>query len=211
MKEAIILANGDFPSHSYPLALLRAGTFRVCCDGAAEALLAFGLEPDIIVGDLDSLPTPIRRQYASLVIHDPDQETNDLTKAVGVCRKHGYDTITILGATGKREDHTLGNIGLFAGYAREVNVKLVTDHGEMFAVEHQGTVPTTPGQQISFFNTSKGIPVTVSNVKYPVSNLLMDEWWQGTLNEATSDAINITAPGARIIVFRLYQDTQTTV
>lgn len=206
MKEALILANGDFPTHPYPLRLLQEATFRVCCDGAAEALLAAGLVPDIIVGDLDSLPAEIRQQHQARIIHDPDQETNDLTKAVGVCRKHGYDAITILGATGKREDHTLGNIGLFAHYAHEVAVRMVTDHGQMVVVQNQAKLATIPGQQVSFFNTTKGVPVTVRGVKYPVENLCLDELWQGTLNEATSAVITISASGATLIVFLQYPD-----
>jgi len=204
MKEAVILANGEFPTHPYPLSLLHDAIFRVCCDGAAESLIKAGLEPDIIVGDLDSLSAAIRQQYQPRIIHDPDQETNDLTKAVKACRENGCTSITILGATGKREDHTLGNIGLLARYAREGTIEMVTDHGVFVVIHNSGAVKTTPGQQISFFNTTKGIPVTVSNVKYPVQDLLLDELWQGTLNEALSASVTISAPGATVIVFLLY-------
>ena len=207
MKDAIILANGDFPSHPYPLAILQAATFRVCCDGAAVALLDAGLEPDMIVGDLDSLPDAIRKQHAGRITYAPDQETNDLTKAVHACREKGCQSITILGATGKREDHTLGNIGLLARYAAKGSIKMVTDHGIFTVVQNSGTIDTTPGQQVSFFNTTKGIPITVTNVKYPLNNLLLDELWQGTLNEATGNSLTVTAPGATVIVFLLYEDT----
>ncbi len=206
MKKAVILANGDFPSHPYALRTLYDANVRVCCDGAAAALLSAGLEPNIIVGDLDSLPSTIHKQFADRIIHDPDQETNDLTKAVCICRKKGYQSITIVGATGKREDHTLGNIGLLARYAREGPITMLTDHGTFLVVPNNGTVLTTPGQQVSFFNTVKGVPVTVSNVKYPLHNHLLDEIWQGTLNEATSHSITIHAPGTTVIVFLLYLD-----
>ncbi len=204
MKKAVILANGDFPTHPYPLQILRTAESRICCDGAAEALLAAGLEPHKIIGDLDSLPDQIRKTYAQCITHDPDQETNDLTKAVNACRQEGYQAITILGATGKREDHTLGNIGLLAQYAQQADVEMITDHGIFTVIQNQATLATLPGQQVSFFNTTKGIPVTAHNVKYPLENLLIDQIWQGTLNEATGSSITISAPGAIIIVFLRY-------
>ncbi len=206
MKHAVILANGDFPSHPYPLDVLQSASFRVCCDGATEALITAQLEPHIIIGDLDSIPNAIREKYADRLIYDPDQEINDLTKAVNMCRKRGFKSLTILGATGKREDHTLGNIGLLARYAREGDIDMVTDHGVFVVIHNNGTLATSPGQQLSFFTVTKGVPVTISNVKYPVDNLLLDEIWQGTLNEATSDSITITAPNATLIVFLLYPD-----
>ena len=54
-KEIVILAAGDFPQAAAPLRALREAGVRICCDSAAEALVAHGLEPDHIIGDLDSL------------------------------------------------------------------------------------------------------------------------------------------------------------
>ena len=68
--------------------------------------------PDIIIGDGDSLCPEYRELYASLVHHNPDQETNDQTKAVHYLYARGMRRIAIVGATGKREDHTIGNISL---------------------------------------------------------------------------------------------------
>ena len=45
-----------------------------------------------------------------------DQETNDLTKAVNYVKTLGFREVLILGATGRREDHTLGNISLLAQF-----------------------------------------------------------------------------------------------
>ena len=47
-----------------------------------------------------------------MIVHVTEQETNDLNKAFRYCLANGWTDIVILGATGKREDHTLGNIGL---------------------------------------------------------------------------------------------------
>ena len=57
MKEidAVILANGDFPSAPLPLQVLERAHYVVCCDGGANEYIAKGYLPTAIIGDGDSL------------------------------------------------------------------------------------------------------------------------------------------------------------
>ena len=129
LKPVIIVADGSFPQHEIPLDLLRNAEKIVCCDGGAGALVNFGLEPSAIVGDMDSLNEDLAKRFSDRIFRDDNQDTNDLTKAVAWCRNSGYTDIIITGATGKREDHTIGNISLLAEYCESVKVKMVTDTG----------------------------------------------------------------------------------
>jgi len=108
----VIIANGAFPRHPVPLSFLCEASRIICCDGATKALLDYGLKPNFIVGDLDSLSLELKCRYSHCLQHDIDQDTNDLTKTVKFCTENQWNEITILGATGKREDHSLGNISL---------------------------------------------------------------------------------------------------
>ena len=101
--EAVLIGNGDFPTHSLPLQLLNASPFTVCCDGAANHYLDSGRIPDRIVGDGDSLREEYKRKYASILHLNPDQESNDQTKAIQYLTQKGIRSVAILGATGKRE------------------------------------------------------------------------------------------------------------
>lgn len=104
--------------------------FTVCCDGAADRYLASGRVPDRIVGDGDSLSVENQKRYASIIRYNPDQETNDQTKAVNYLMEKGFRRIAIVGATGRREDHTLGNISLLMEYMRMgAEVRMYTDYG----------------------------------------------------------------------------------
>jgi len=109
---AVILADGSFPQKEEVLAYLRQAKTIISCDGATRSLVEFGLEPQHIVGDMDSIPEALKRRYSALITPSEDQETNDLTKAVNKALDLGLTEVMILGATGRREDHTLGNIGL---------------------------------------------------------------------------------------------------
>ena len=102
--DAVLLANGDFPKKGGAAWSLLAGARRVvACDGAADAYRRrFRRPPAAVVGDLDSLA---RRPEGAEVVSVPEQETNDLAKAVAWCRARGWRRLVVVGATGKREDH----------------------------------------------------------------------------------------------------------
>ena len=68
--EAVILGNGDYPSHPYPLNVLRQALYVVCCDGAADEYIRHGFLPDAIIGDGDSLSSENREKLATSALPD---------------------------------------------------------------------------------------------------------------------------------------------
>lgn len=203
-KLTVILADGDFPQHVYPLTLLEQAERIVCCDGAALSLLFRGREPDLVVGDLDSLPQELKAKLAGKIVHYAEQESNDLSKAFRCCMEMGWRNITILGATGKREDHTLGNLSLLAEYHKQAaGIRLVTDHGIFTVAEGAVKYDSTPGQQISLIAIDPDTRVTSEGLKYPLNDLALSMWWQGTLNEALQESFSLQiTPGHRLLVFQ---------
>jgi thiamine pyrophosphokinase len=206
-KSAVILADGSFPVHEIPSGYLRNAEHIICCDGSATGLLNTGLEPEAIVGDLDSLDPDTAERYSDRLFMDKDQETNDLTKAVRWCASNGFDDIVILGATGKREDHTLGNISLLAEYSSYIKVRMITDTGELIPLTKSGTIPSFPGQQVSVFAVNPFTKVTSEGLKYEMNDLELHNWWRATLNEAKGDSFSLTFREGTLIVFLKFMDS----
>jgi thiamine pyrophosphokinase len=200
-SKTVILANGQFPENEIPRSFLDNAEVVVCCDGAAVTLVQYGLEPSAILGDCDSIDDEVSNRYADRIYKDDDQETNDLTKAVKWCSEKGYNDIVILGATGKREDHTLGNISLLADYAQFVNIKMVTDTGIFYPALESSRFETFPGQQISIFSINPDTEITSSDLKYPLKKRKLRNWWEATLNEATGDSFELRFEDGKVIVF----------
>ncbi len=198
----IILANGLFPSHQIPLSFIKNAERIICCDGATESLIESGREPDYIVGDLDSLSSGLHKKYCDRIFHNPDQETNDLTKAIHFCIERNWKEITILGATGKREAHSLGNISLLIDYQKQIDVQMITDSGVFIAIFRTGHLESTAGQQISLFSLNPNTLFTTSGLKYPLNKRPLTSWWQGTLNEALSDSFTIEFEQGKLLIFR---------
>jgi thiamine pyrophosphokinase len=199
--ETAIIANGKFPDHPLPLSYLLRAKRVICCDGAADSLIDFGLVPFAIVGDCDSVNKKIAEKYQDRLFVDKDQETNDLTKAVKWCYGRGYNNIVILGGTGKREDHTLGNISLLVEYASFTTVKMVTDAGIFFPILGSTMIETQKGQQVSVFAIDPVNEISSTGLKYKLDHKKLSNWWTATLNEAEETSITIEFNNGRVIVF----------
>lgn len=195
--DAVILANGDYPSSPLPLKVLNEAPYVVCCDGGADEYIAKGHLPDVIIGDGDSLSEENRLKYANLLHHNPDQETNDQTKAVQFLLSAGKKRVAIIGATGKREDHTIGNISLLMEYAHMgVNARIFTDYGVFIPCKDICTFECRKGQAVSIFNFT-GRNFKAEGLEYPLYDFTT--WWQGTLNECTDTIFRIDAEGEYLV------------
>ena len=67
--------------------------------------------------------------------------------------------ITIIGASGKREDHTLGNIFSILDY-KDLNIKLYTDTGVFTCIHKNQKIESFKGQQVSIFTADNTIKIT---------------------------------------------------
>lgn len=201
--DAVIIANGAFPTHAVPLNILHHAVHLIACDGAIAPLLLEGLGEAVIIGDGDSVPA----EYRDRLIQIDEQEDNDQTKATRYCMAQGWHKIAYLGCTGKREDHTLGNISLLMRYYREMNVDgtMFTDYGFFTPAYGNRTFSTMKGQQVSIYNfgcrqlSSKGLRWNCYD---------FDQWWQGTLNEALTDTFSIFAD-SYYLVYQTYKPKES--
>ena len=192
--DAVIVANGEFPTHTVPLAVLQEATHVVACDGAVRNVP----QAEVVVGDGDSIPAAYRER----LIQVDEQEDNDLTKATRYCLAQGWHRIAYLGATGKREDHTIGNISLLMRYYRTMGVDgvMLTNHGVFTPAQGRQTFESFEGQQVSIFNFGS-TKIVSEGLRW--QSYGYEEWWQGTLNEAVGDSFTLEADGY-YLVYRTY-------
>lgn len=218
----IILADGEYPTAKYPLELIKNADIIICCDASVEKLK--GRVPNYIVGDMDSLNQEYYKKYNSIIHKSSCQETNDLTKAfsfaLGLVPDKDKCKIHILGSTGKREDHSLGNISLLAEYANSigeeilpfnnkmeanVEVDMVTDFGVFTPYLDTFTKECSIGQQISIFSFDNSLKLCSKGLKYSTDDVVFDYWWKATLNEAVENKYTLTFNHTScILVFECY-------
>ena len=211
MNSIVILCNGAFPTEPYPQYLLDSAEGVVCCDGALEKWLEHNPEarPMVIVGDMDSLPQELQERFSSLVFHETEQDYNDLTKAMRwVLREHPeVSEITILGATGLREDHTIGNLGLLMEYTRlfdlgDRKVTMVSDYGTAFAITDSCDLHTGEGRRFSLFSADNSLKISSTGLQWPTDDVVFDAWWKATLNRTTEPIVTLkfNHPSAALVI-----------
>ena len=192
LKKTVILANGEFPrKDGAAWKLLSAAARVVCCDGAADAYRRrFRRWPSVIIGDFDSISRLSSRFSRSpALVRIPDQDTNDLEKAMAYCAKQGWRAPVIVGATGRREDHTLGNVFRALDYGCEI----VTDTGRFVPVCGKATFKTSKGAAVSVFATDPKTRMTSKGLEWPLDEVRFRNLYCATLNRTTGSRVTLTA------------------
>lgn len=200
MNSIIILCNGQFPTEPYPLYLLDSAEGVVCCDGAIEKWLEHdaSARPLAIVGDLDSVSNQLKERFASVLVHISEQDDNDQTKALRwVLENHPeVSEVVFLGATGLREDHTIGNLGHLMDYPRDFDLgdrklSMVSDYGTAFVVTDSGDLHLGEGRRISLFAADNSLRITSEGLEWPLDHVVFDAWWKATLNRTSAPIVSL--------------------
>ncbi|MBR3783072.1 MAG: thiamine diphosphokinase [Bacteroidales bacterium] len=217
-QQIVILAAGDFPTHAVPLQALREADFVVCCDSAygqwkVESEKMRVEKPFVVVGDGDSLSEADKSTLGERWLQVDEQDYNDLHKAMAwAVARYGllHSQYTILGATGRREDHTLGNIAYLVTFAEEhpgTDIEMLTDYGRFTAMTGRRTFATFPRQQVSILSMNPDQPIYGQGLRWPLDAFRARRWWQATLNEALGSEVTLSSDGW-LVVFRTYEPKQ---
>lgn len=200
MSTVVIVAAGSFPRTEYPRYLLRSADHLVCCDGALGTLERHGIVPELVIGDMDSVCSRALGRFHGEKVLVAEQETNDLTKAFTFVMERWPDAerITILGASGRREDHTLANYSLLMEYERRfrlssrgIRVEMVSDYTTAFAVSSDATLHVGQGRSVSLFTADPTLQIRSEGLHWPTDGVCLDNWWKASLNRADRDVITL--------------------
>jgi len=111
---AIIVANGSVGEDETYTEAVEADDLIIAADGGALIALGLGLQPQTVIGDMDSLPPETRldltERGCQFVSRSPRKDETDTELAIQYALQAGAQEIVLLGATGDRLDHTLANV-----------------------------------------------------------------------------------------------------
>ena len=204
LEPVVILANGDFPAHPIPMQKLSESGCIICCDGATDQLINNGMEPYVIIGDLDSIDSTLKPKYADRIIHLPDQGENDLMKAIRWAEAQGIKKASILGATGRRDDHSLANIFILLQFPTHLKCTIITDYGLFSLAEGMEEFQSFKGQQVSLFSLDPEILITSTNLKYNLSSKKLTSLYIGSLNESLDENFTLKISHGKILVYQVF-------
>ena len=205
-KQALIIANGEPPQKNRLALLVKRASTVICADGGANTALKQGVTPDAIVGDLDSIHAEALVKFRRVAIYeDHNDETTDLEKAISWAIQSNYDHITVVGASGKRLDHTVGNMGVLRKFYPDAIITLVDDSGELCYVGRECSIEAEKGDVVSLIPLNRCEDVTTSGLKYPLDreNLELGVR-EGTSNVVVASPVTIKVKKGHLLLYKLF-------
>lgn len=198
--DTVILAHGEEPSQELADLILPRARRIIVTDGAlANYYHLTTREPDVVIGDGDSVSPVLLREHRLTFTRIDEQMTNDLTKAVTYALREGWRRITILGGTGLREDHTIGNIFLLLDYLEMgAEVQMLSEEGIFVPFSGRLEVELPLGQEISLFAQDRQ-PMSARGVAYPFEHKVFPKLWQMTLNSVTESPVVLETEGVALL------------
>ncbi len=182
---ALLLLNGALPRPALVKRLARGCRALVCADGGARHAARLGLRPDFVVGDMDSLPSPLPRSWKkTLYWCDFDPERSDLEKALSFLSELGCARLYVAGALGGRLDHALVNLKVLEAFAVRTPTALLDEGLAQGLGPGKYRLALEPGTTFSLLAATKTARVTLEGARYPLSRSLLRPGSRGLSNQA---------------------------
>lgn len=201
--KALIVAGGKTDENFAKEIIMQGGyEFIVAVDSGLNLFYQAGIEPDIVVGDFDSVGADVlefyrEKEHVEICMLDPEKDDTDTEYSIREAIRRGANKITLIGGTGTRIDHLLGNINLLGiGLEEEVSIELVDPHNRIRMVNQ--SIEITKKEQFGKYlsivpHSDKVTGVTLEGVKYPLSNYTMGGYNSlGISNEIVDEVAKIS-------------------
>lgn len=207
-----LIVSGGYASDEFVSEIIRRGGFEVvmAADSGLDFLYRTGIMPDVIVGDFDSVKSDAldyfrEFEHIEMCMLNPEKDDTDTEFAIREAIRRGASKITIVGGTGTRIDHVLGNICLL-GIGLEENVKIVLldEHNRIRMIDKPLVLKKEEqyGQYISLVPYSDRVTgVTLTGLKYPLTDYTMGGFNSlGISNEIVDEEATISLTSGQMLV-----------
>jgi len=207
-KRAVVLCDGTPPPSSVLAYWLDGADLFICADAAGYPYTDLPRQPDLVIGDFDTLerrragvPGPITDER---FVHMADQNTTDSEKALQYAHDAGVSEAVLVGAVGRRLDHTLYNFALFERFAGRLRLCLSGPRHEVVRLDPNrpvswNLVTGTRFSLVALPGPAEG--VTVEGGRYPLTDATLRFGGPATIsNELIEPPLRIGLTGGSLLV-----------
>lgn len=206
--QAVLFVNGRITDYSRFDRWVSGNDYLVGVDGGTHHCLQMALQPDLVVGDLDSLSPPVRRQLEAASVpfltYPAAKDQTDLELALHHVLERGIRTIVLLGMWGGRLDQSLANLLLMARLARTAQMTLVTENeiARVLWDEQSCLISRRTGATVSLCPLSPQVEgVTLVGMEYPLQNALLPFGSSlGISNVVTAEQASVSIRRGQLLV-----------
>ena len=201
---ALVICNGEPPSRRLARTLVRRHDIVIAADGGSNIARRYGIRPDVIIGDLDSVTRSTLRLFKhSKIVRVARQDNTDLEKALDYVVDHGLTGATVIGATGKRLDFTLGNLSSMWRYAAIIELLFVGDGWQALPIGRSRTIAARRGTTVSLIPFGACSGITLRGLEYPLREATMHVGDIGVSNVVRSSPFSVRVRKGRMLLIIL--------
>ena len=203
-KTVLIICNGEPPGRTLTRRLAKQAGLIVAADGGANVARRYGIRPDIIVGDLDSILGSTRKAFSSSrEVHVKRQDNTDLEKALDFVVAEKFTEVVIAGAVGKRLDFTLANLSVMWKYTRRARIRFIGNDWEAMPVESGKKIKVRLGTTVSLIPFVRCSGITLDGLLYPLRNATMGIGQIGVSNVVRRSPFTIHVKRGKLMLIML--------
>lgn len=162
----IIIAGGTFS----PCIEFLKDDYIICADSGFDSAREFGIKPNLMLGDMDSVKSDISNIDAQLFPVRKDFTDTELALNAALDMKP--HEIIILGATGSRFDHSIANILLLKkAYDAGISACVCDAHNKIYYYKDEFYLTDSVGKTVSLIPLTNEISGLVTEgLDYPLEN-----------------------------------------
>jgi thiamine pyrophosphokinase len=206
--KAVILLNGYPPPKDLCINECRKADLIIAADGAGDYALGYGIIPDIVIGDMDSVKNgqSIRDAVKEFIVFPEEKDEVDSQLAIDMAVKMGADSITLLGMTGSRLDHSYANIMLMLRAARAgIDIAAIDEFNEFTVRTGEIKINGEIGDIVSLLPIGSDVYVELTKgLKYGVFDKIMPlDLPYGVSNIMTSQTAYVKVKSGYLLVVRI--------
>jgi thiamine pyrophosphokinase len=174
-RKCLIITGGEKVSKDKILSVIDSDTFIICADKGGETAFEYGLTPDILLGDFDSIDPEIFKSIDVNVMEYPeDKDFTDTELAISCALEKGFEEIILVNATGDRIDHVFSTFMLLYKYKRD-KITIIGNNFEAFIIDGDYEISNMKGRTLSIIPVERELEgICLEGFKFPLSNRIVN-------------------------------------
>lgn len=172
MRKGYIIINGNLSVVPLLKEKIGINDLLVCADGAAEHIFKQQLIPDVIIGDLDSIPPEIeifyKKKEVTFIRYPREKDYTDTELAVKYAINNGAEELVICGLLGDRLDHVLANIFYLAKIAQKRPCCILEQNSSLYIIDDLIELKGDVGDELSLIPLRNCKGVKTTGLYYPL-------------------------------------------
>ena len=176
--------------------------FVIAADGGYAQLLQQGIQPDMVIGDFDSLGyVP---NHPNIVRHPAEKDDTDMMLAARIGLEQGYKEFLIYGGLGGRWDHSYANMQVLSFLAVNGAKGILMDQEVRMCAIYNDTIyfnESYKGMISVFAASSTASGVTLKGLKYELDHATLSHCVPlGTSNEFLGKPCSISVEEGVLLI-----------